>query len=116
MADSSGGSGGSEGSGPRPPFFNLDTRTRRELWLFGTALALGLLVVPLLIWLVGHRTLGSYTHGDDPRGLGPLALYGDYFAGLGHGWIGYWTVALGPVVLLLAARLWLLLLRRLPRE
>jgi len=83
--------------------------------LYGGALALGLLVIPLLIWLIGHRVLGPYTRGDDPRGMGPLALYGDYFSGLAHGWLGYWTVALGPAVLLLLVRLWLTLLRRLPR-
>lgn len=96
--------------------FGIETRTRREVALFGGALALGLLIIPLLIWLVGHRTLGPYTRGDDARGLGPLALYGDYFYGLAHGWLGYWTVALGPAVLLLLTRLWLALLRRLPRD
>ncbi len=105
---------------PRPlawtAALRFDTRTRRELTLFGGALALGLLVIPLLVWIVGDRTLGPYTHGDDPHGLGPLALYGDYFSGLAHGWLGYWTVALGPVLLLLAARLWLALLRRIPRD
>lgn len=96
--------------------FGTETRTRRELALFGGALALGLLVIPLLIWLVGHRTLGPYTRGDDPRGLGPLALYGDYFAGLARGWLGYWTVALGPAVVLLLTRLWLALARHLARD
>lgn len=95
---------------------SVDARTRREVALFGGALALGLLVIPLLIWIIGHRTLGPYTRGDDPHGLGPLSLYGDYFSGLAHGWLGYWVVALGPVVLLLVARLWLALLRRLPRD
>lgn len=94
----------------------IETRTRREMALFGSALALGLLVIPLLIWLVGHRTLGPYTHGDDVRGLGPFALYADYFSGLAHGWLGYWTAALGPAVLILLTRLWLALLRRLPRD
>jgi hypothetical protein len=112
MTDSSGGAGPPS----RAPLFALDPRTRRDLSLLGGALALGLLVIPLLVWLVGHRTLGPYTHGDDRHGLGPLALYGDYFSGLGHGWLGYWAVALGPAVLLLAVRLWLALLRRLPRE
>ena len=93
-----------------------DTRTRREVALYGGALAFGLLVVPLLIWIVGHRTLGPYTRDDDPRGLGPLALYADYFSGLVHGWLGYWAVALGPAILLLATRLWRVLLRRLPRD
>ena len=96
--------------------FSVDTRTRREAALFGGALALGLLVIPLLIWIVGHRTLGLYTHGEDPHGLGPLALYGDYFSGLAHGWPGYWAVALGPAILLLLARLWLALLRHIPRD
>ena len=112
MTESSGG----PGPLARAPLFALDTRTRRELALFGGALALGLLLIPLLIWVVGHRTLGPYTQGDDPRGLGPLALYGNYFSGLGHGWLGYWAVALGPALLLLAVRLWLALLRHLPRE
>ena len=106
---------GSPGPLARAQAFTIETRTRREATLFGGALALGLLVIPLLIWIVGHRVLGPYTHGDTPGGLGPLALYGDYFSGLAHGWLGYWVVALGPAVLLLAARLWVALLRRLPR-
>ena len=105
-------------AGPLAPAqaFSLETRTRREMALYGGALAFGLVVIPLLIWIVGHRALGPYTRGDDPHGLGPLALYGDYFAGLARGWLGYWAVALGPAVLLLLARLWLALLRRLPRD
>jgi hypothetical protein len=107
---------GSAGPLARTQAISLETRTRREMVFFGGALAFGLLVIPLLIWIVGHRTLGSYTHGDDPHGMGPLALYGDYFAGLAHGWLGYWVVALGPAVLLLLGRLWLAMLRRMPRD
>jgi hypothetical protein len=107
---------GSAGPLARAQAFGIETRTRREMVLFGGALALGLLVIPLLIWIVGHRSLGPYSRGDDPHGLGPLALYGDYFAGLARGWLGYWVVALGPAALLLLARLWLALLRRLPRD
>jgi hypothetical protein len=107
---------GSPGPLARAQAFSIETRTRREAVLFGGALAFGLLVIPLLIWIVGHRTLGPYTQGDDPHGRGPLALYADYFTGLARGWLGYWAVALGPAVLLLLARLWLALLRRLPRE
>jgi len=97
----------------RAQAFTTATRPRREIAVYGGALAFGLLVIPLLIWLIGHRTLGPYTHGDDPRGFGPLTLYADYFSGLAHGWLGYWVVGLGPAVLILAARLWLALLRRL---
>lgn len=110
------GTSGSSSPLARAQAFSIDTRTRREMALFGGALALGLLVIPLLIWIIGRRTLGPYTRGDDPRALGPLALYGDYFSGLAHGGLGYWAVALGPALLLLAARLWLALLRRLPRD
>ncbi len=105
---------------PSPPAraqtLRFATRSRRETALFGGALALGLLVVPLLIWVIGERTLGPYTHGDDPRGLGPIALYRDYFSGLAQGWLGYWTVALGPAIVLVAFRLWRALLRRIPRD
>jgi hypothetical protein len=109
-------SSGSPSPLARAQALTIDTRTRRDLALFGGALALGLLVIPLLIWLAGHHSLGPYTHGDNPQGLGPLTLYGDYFSGLAHGWLGYWAVALGPAVLLIVARLWLGLLRRLPRD
>ena len=107
---------GAAGPLARAHALTAQTRTRRELAIYGGALALGLLVIPLLIWLVGHRTLGPYTHGDDPQGFGPLTLYADYYSGLAHGWLGYWTVAVGPALLLLFARLWLALLRRLPRD
>lgn len=89
---------------------------RRELALAGGAFAFGVLVIPLLIWLAGHATLGPYTHGDTGPGFGPLTLYGNYLSGLGHGWIMYWAVAVGPLVLLIAVRLWLALIRHLPRD
>ena len=107
---------GAPGPLARAQAFTSETRTGREIVLFGGALVLGLLVIPLLIWLIGHRTLGPYTRGDDPHGLGPMALYADYFSGLAHGWLGYWTVALGPAVLLLLGRLWLGLWRRASRD
>ncbi len=107
---------GAPGPLARAHAFTAETSTRRELAIYAGALALGLLVIPLLIWLVGHRTLGPYTHGDNAQGLGPLTLYADYFSGLAHGWLGYWAVAVGPALLLLVARLWFALLRRLPRD
>ena len=65
--------------------------------IFGTAVALGLVVVPLLIWVVGNRILGPYTHGSNLH-AGPMALLGDYYEGLSKGWLSYWIVALGPLV------------------
>ena len=91
-------------------------RLRRELTLLGGALGVGVLVIPLLIWVAGHATLGPYTHGDSGAGYGPLTLYRDYLSGLGQGWIMYWLVATGPLAVLVATRLWLALVRRLPRR
>jgi len=41
-------------------------------------------------------------------------LLGDYLAGLVHGSAVYWLVALGPAVLVLLIRLFLILWRSLP--
>ena len=76
----------------------------RELIIFGSALIFGLICVPLLIWLVGNRVLGPYTHGTNTN-AGPLPLVGDFFVGLSRGWTSYWIVALGPAAIILFARL-----------
>ena len=89
------------------------SRTQRELIVAGVALAVGLLVMPFLIWLAGNRFLGPYTHGDNPKG-GPWALFADYVVGLAHGSAVFWVVALGPLGLLLLTRGFLALLRRVP--
>jgi hypothetical protein len=82
----------------------------REVLIFGTALVIGLVVVPLLIWVVGSRALGPYIHGTDTH-AGPMALLGDFFTGLAHGWVSYWLVALGPAVMIIFVRLVYALLR-----
>ncbi|HEY6483691.1 MAG TPA: hypothetical protein VIY54_09200 [Steroidobacteraceae bacterium] len=76
----------------------------RELLLCVFALLAGLFAAPLLIWAIGSRVLGPYTHGSDTH-AGPLALLQDFFAGLAHGSIPYWVVALGPLGLILLGRL-----------
>ena len=83
---------------------------KRELVIFGIAVACGLILMPFLIWMVGNRVLGPYTHGQDASaGTGPLRLLADYFSGLVHGSIVFWCVALGPYFLLWLARiLWIL--------
>ena len=75
-------------------------RTRgltRELLTLGLCLVLGLLLMPVLIWLVGKAELGPYANG----GLG--SLLGDYYVALATGSLAYWLVALGPY-----GALWLL--------
>jgi hypothetical protein len=77
---------------------------RREAIIFGIAFAGGLLLMPFLIWLVGNRVLGGYTHGPDLH-AGPVKLLGDFFVGLAHGSVIFWCVAVGPYLLILLARL-----------
>jgi hypothetical protein len=73
------------------------------LILFASALLLGAVVVPLLIWVVGNRILGPYTHGTNTH-AGPMALLGDFYDGLSRGWLSYWIVALGPLAIIVVAR------------
>jgi hypothetical protein len=73
------------------------------LILFAGAVILGLVVVPLLIWVVGNRILGPYTHGTNLH-AGPMALLGDFYEGLSKGWLSYWIVAVGPLVIIVFAR------------
>jgi hypothetical protein len=78
---------------------------KRELLIFAGALICGFILMPFLIWMVGNRVLGPYTHLQDPTaGTGPLRLLADYFGGLSHGSIVFWCVALGPYVLLCLVR------------
>jgi hypothetical protein len=82
-------------------------RTRgpqRELLTFALCIAVGLLVMPLLIWLMGTAVLGPYVKG------GPGNLLADYYLALAKGSLAYWLVALGPyaaVWLLRGVRNWL---------
>src|SRR5579862_224243 len=91
---------------PRGPWGRLRalSRTQRSLILYGLALLFGVLVVPLLIWVIGNRVLGPYTQGQNAH-AGPFALLADFFVGLGHGSAVFWSVALGPAVLVVLLRL-----------
>jgi hypothetical protein len=79
---------------------------RREIALLGLMLAFSLLILPVLIWFAGKFFLGEYvrTPSGAPTG-GPLALWVDYLRGLVSGSLGYWTVLVGPYVILLALRI-----------
>ncbi len=89
------------------------SRAQRELIVAGVALGVGLFVMPFLIWAAGHRVLGPYTHGDDPK-AGPWALFADYVVGLAHGSAVFWAVALGPLAIFTLIRAFLALLRWVP--
>jgi hypothetical protein len=82
----------------------------RELLIFGSALLIGLIGVPLAIWFVGNRILGPYTHGTNTH-AGPMALLGDFFVGLSQGASSCWAVALGPAFIILFVRVaWALII------
>ncbi len=86
------------------------SRLQRELIYLVAELLCGLLLVPLLVWLVGNRILGGYVHGTNPH-AGPGALLGDFFTGLGQGSPVFWLVALGPAILVTLVRAAVHLLR-----
>jgi hypothetical protein len=86
---------------------------QRELIIYGVAIGCGLILMPFLIWSIGSRVLGPYTHGDNAH-AGPFALFGDFWVGLVHGSAVFWIVALGPALAILLVRLFLALLRVLP--
>lgn len=81
-------------------------RTRgltRELLTLGLCLVLGLLLMPILIFLVGQAELGPYANGS------LWSLLGDYYVTLAKGSLAFWLVALGPygaLWLLRGLRLW----------
>ena len=93
----------------------IRSRIGRELLLLGTALLLGLIGVPLATWFVGNRILGPYVHGSNAH-AGPMALLGDFFAGLGQGALSFWVVALGPVLIIGFVRLAWALINSRPRN
>ena len=75
-------------------------RTRgltHELWALAICLAIGLVVMPVMIYVIGSWKLGPYVDG------GLLALGRDFYLALFSGSAAYWLVALGPY-----AALWLL--------
>jgi hypothetical protein len=102
---------------PRGPLARLRelSGAQRALLLYALALLVGVLIVPLLVWVVGNRVLGPYTQGQNTH-AGALALLQDFFVGLAHGSAVFWAVALGPLLIVLLLQLFLRGLRALPRE
>ncbi|MBV9344975.1 MAG: hypothetical protein JO341_04315 [Gammaproteobacteria bacterium] len=98
--------------GPVSAYRQLPRARRTALQLL-VALICGVLLMPLVIWLVGSRILGPYTHAQNPH-AGPLALLADFLGGLAHGAPVYWVVALGPALLWLLGRLGRRIWRSLP--
>lgn len=75
-------------------------RVRFELIFATIWLAVGLLLLPALIFAVGGSLLGPY--GDSGR-LG--SFYGDFLGDLAEPSVRAWAIALGPLVLISIVRL-----------
>lgn len=75
-------------------------RVRFELIFAAVWLAVGVLLLPALIFAVGGSLLGPY---GDNGGLG--RFYGDFFGDLGEPSVRAWAIALGPLVLISILRL-----------
>lgn len=73
-------------------------RLRRELYFAGGSLFVGLIVVPILIYVAGAATLGNYASG------GFWSFVGDFYIDFFTGSPAAWTVALGPYALVLVVR------------
>ena len=80
-------------------------RPQRELALALLGVALGVLLMPLLVWAAGMLALGPYANG----GFG--ALLGDFLRGLAEGSLACWLVLAGPYLVLSLGRLLRLVLR-----
>jgi hypothetical protein len=83
---------------PSPDSGAAPSRRRRELMILVVLLAVGLFIVPLLIYFVGNGVLGPYANGS------PFALLVDFFAGLRSGSLVYWSVVIGPYVFVMLLR------------
>jgi hypothetical protein len=82
-------------------------RLRRELYFAGGALLVGLVIVPIMIYVAGAATLGDYASG------GFWSFLGDFYVHFFTGSPAAWVVALGPYALVLLLRGTRFVMRRL---
>jgi hypothetical protein len=79
-------------------------RLRFEVIIASVWLALGLFLVPALIFWVGITLLGPYGDGAvESGGLG--SFYADFFGDLASGEVRAWALALGPLIIVSLVRL-----------
>jgi hypothetical protein len=80
-------------------------RLRFELILASVWLAVGLFVLPAVIYAVGILLLGPYGDGPGENGQGLGRFYTDFFADLAGPTARTWALALGPLVLVTLVRI-----------
>jgi len=69
-----------------------------ELITLATSLVIGIVVMPCVIFIIGHLTLGEYARG------GAFAFWRDFLSGLAHGSEAFWFVAIAPYLLVWLVR------------
>jgi len=84
------------------PELDRNRRTRFELIFASIWLAVGLFLLPAIIFTVGITLLGPYGEG---QGAGMGTFYGDFYGDLAEGEVRAWALALGPLVLISLIRL-----------
>lgn len=90
-------------------FLQRHPRLRRELYLLGSLLAVGFILMPTLVYIVGVLTLGPYASG------GWVALFVDLYKALFRGSWPAWGIVLGPLALVVFIRTTRFLYRRFLR-
>lgn len=85
---------------PHGPGNRHRRRARFEVIFTSIWLAVGLLVLPATIFMVGGALLGSY---GDNGSFG--RFYGDFFGDLAEPSVRAWALALGPLILISLLRL-----------
>jgi hypothetical protein len=96
--------------GVEDSFLRRHPRLRRELLMVAWSLGTGLIIMPILVYVVGLLTLGPYASG------GWFALFIDLYKGLWRGWWAAWSLVLGPLVLVYFIRGIRLLYKRFLRS
>jgi hypothetical protein len=90
----------------RDQYFALP-RFQFEAVTLGLAVLVGLLIMPVFIYIAGYIALQPYAHG------GLFMLYLDFFKGLFRFQLSYWIVVVGPFVFLSVFRVFRRMLRKL---
>jgi hypothetical protein len=88
-------------------YYFAQSRPKFEAITLGLALLVGLLVMPVLIYIAGHYTLREYANG------GVFALFGDIYKGLFEPRPSCWIVVGGPLVFLTLFRMFRFILRKI---
>jgi hypothetical protein len=94
-------------------YYFSQSRPKFEAITLGLALLVGLIVMPALIYLAGHYSIGPYSRSPAPDpNTNVFSLFFDFYKGLAEFRPSCWIVVIGPFVFLSFVRLCRLVLRK----